>query len=369
MKSISIPMPTRFAADCLMTLLYHLDRAYNIIISAENIVIEGPQPFEALREAVVTAQQILIRRSQSDERYWSRIPSSGNDNKILTKLYKALQLPKDSLTLDLVRVLAKRPVDFTQEIMFPSILKPEFYEYNRSAGYADDGVRKMGRTYPAYLVGLCLIGYLLSKIGYCWLERGVRVAVLMTPLTTSSPRPFSVDPEYRLATFLDPVGRLEDTLHSQRQGYRLDGLFPETALHLWLASRAGGMRIKLYAVNEPGRNNPATFFTSFQMNLTTVYEAMTRTGLTSEYMKDRVASLAGRALDTLRKDLDRTLAIRFSTLLFEALLGTRPLEDFVYASNRELLPYLLKGSEKDSSYYVAYDAVSIGRTLLRRTMV
>ncbi|MCS7110119.1 MAG: hypothetical protein NZ956_01440 [Candidatus Caldarchaeum sp.] len=369
MKSISIPTPTRFAADCLMTLLYHLDRAYDIIVSGENIVIQGPRPLEALREAVLTAQQVLTRRIQSDERYWSRIPASGNDKKILRTLFKALQLPEDSLSFDLVRVLASRPVDFTQGIKLPSILKPEFYEYNRLAGYAGETMRKMDTAYPAYLVGLCLVGYLLSKIGYCWLERGARVAVLMTPLTTSSPRPFAVDPEYRLAAFLDPVEQLEHALHGQKQRYRLDGLFPETALHLWLASKAGGMRIKLYAVNEPGGQNPATLFTSFQMNLTTVYEAMTKTGLTTGYMKDKIASLAGRALDTLRKDLAKTLAIRFSTLLFEALSGTKQVEDFVYAANRELLPYLMKDLEKDSSYYVANDAVSIGRVLLRRAMV
>lgn len=369
MNQLIIPLPTRFAADCLLGVLYHLEKSYNLTVTGENVVIEGPNPVAALQDIILTAKQILQRREKCYEKYGMRIPASGNDRKILSKLFQAFQLAPDSPVYQMIDVLAKNPIVATEDVQLPSILKPEFYEFNRMPGYVGESSRRMRQSYPAYVVGLCLTGYLLCRVGYVHLDRREKVSVLMTPSLSSSSRPFAVDPGYRIAAYLDAIYKLEDVLCVQK--YRIDGLFPETALHLWLACLIGGVKIKLYAVKEPAGQTPATIFSSMQLDLHPLYKAMDARGLTDEYTRKKIISLARNALNTLEKSLAKSMAIRFSTLLYEVLSGTRPAEEFVYMSNRELMPYLLKGNkeERDASYYVINTASAIGRRVWRSTLM
>ncbi|MEM2237650.1 MAG: hypothetical protein QXR26_06310 [Candidatus Caldarchaeum sp.] len=369
MNQLIIPLPTRFATDCLLGVLYHLEKTYNLTVTGENVVIEGPNPVAALQDIILTAKQILQRREECDKKYRMKIPASGNDRKILSKLFQAFQLPPDASVYQMTDVLAKDPIAASDDVQLPSILKPEFYEFNRMAGYVGESSRRMRQSYPAYVVGLCLTGYLLCRVGYVRLDRQEKVSVLMTPSLSSSSRPFAVDPGYRIAAYLDAISKLEDVLC--RQKYRIEGLFPETALHLWLACLIGGVKIKLYAVKEPAGQNPATLFSSMQLDLHPLYKAMDARGLTGENIRNRIINLAQNALNTLEKSLAKSLAIRFSTLLYEVLSGTRPAEEFVYVSNRELMPYLLRGNEaeRDASYYVVMDASAIGHRIWRSTLM
>jgi hypothetical protein len=331
--SIRLPLPPRFATDCLMGLLFHLDRAYTLTIYGSEVEISGPRPKLALEEVLgKKAAQVLDDRAEKGVRVDLRL--SGNDKKYRDEIWRALSLPPDATPLEMIKTLASDPLKDYGKVRLPSVLKPEYYEYNRVPGYAgSENVRLARDEYPINVVAMSLAGYLLSRVGAARLERNQWVSVVVTPVITASG--LAIDPNYRFSIYVDPVGRLAKDL-LQGKGW-LDGLFPETALALLLACTMGGVQFKLYAVKEAGGQEPATIFSAMQMDLRPLYERMRELQLTDERNRQKIIWIAKSSLDVNAQGLEKTLATRFALLLYEVLSRARPPEEFVSVVNREYL--------------------------------
>ncbi|GBC71634.1 hypothetical protein HRbin02_01419 [Candidatus Calditenuaceae archaeon HR02] len=345
MAEVRIPLPPRFATECLMGLLYHIDPAYTITLSAGEATVEGPHPKRALRDVLELAAQVLEERAQAGLRV--ELGLSGNDRKYHGQIWKALSLPPDATPVEMVRILASNPLVDAGKVKLLSALKPEYYEYNRIPGYAgSENVRKAGEEYPINVVAMCLTGYLLCRVGAARLERGMTVSVVLAPVLAG--RGLAVDPDYRLTLFATPLRRLSTSLLG-RKGL-LAGLFPETALALLLASRMGSSLFRLYAIKEAKGQEPATVFAAMQMNLVPLREAMERMGLTEDRYAELVERLAERSMNVNVQGVEKTLATRFSSLLYEVLSRTRPPEEFVSVVNREYVSLTLPRSASRRRY-------------------
>jgi hypothetical protein len=363
-SSIRLPLPPRFATDCLMGLLFHLDRAYTLTVYGSEVEISGPKPKLALEELLEKkAVQVLEERVRKGVRVDLRF--SGNDKKYRDEIWRALSLSQDASPIEMIRTLASDPLKDYGRVRLPSVLKPEYYEFNRIPGYAGSENLRLARDeYPINVVAMSLAGYLLSKVGTARLERTQSVSVVVTPVITS--RGLAVDPEYRYNVYVDPVGRLVDDL-LQRKGW-LDGLFPETALALLLACTMGGAQFKLYAVKEAGGQEPATIFSAMQMDLRPLYERMRELQLTDELYRQKIVSIAKSSLDVNAQGLKKTLATRFALLLYEILSRSRPPEEFVSVVNREYLSISMfrggaRSDEDKGIQQLVESAVKVGRKI------
>jgi hypothetical protein len=363
-SSIRLPLPPRFATDCLMGLLFHLDRAYTLTVYGSEVEISGPKPKLALEELLEKkAAQVLEERVRKGVRVDLRF--SGNDKKYRDEIWRALSLSQDASPIEMIRTLASDPLKDYGRVRLPSVLKPEYYEFNRIPGYAGSENLRLARDeYPINVVAMSLAGYLLSKVGTARLERTQSVSVVVTPVITS--RGLAVDPEYRYNVYVDPVGRLVDDL-LQRKGW-LDGLFPETALALLLACTMGGAQFKLYAVKEAGGQEPATIFSAMQMDLRPLYERMRELQLTDELYRQKIVSIAKSSLDVNAQGLKKTLATRFALLLYEILSRSRPPEEFVSVVNREYLSISMfrggiRSDEDKGIQQLIESAVKVGRKI------
>jgi hypothetical protein len=362
--SIRLPLPPRFATDCLMGLLFHLDRAYTLTVYGSEVEISGPKPKLALEELLEKkAVQVLEERVRKGIRVDLRF--SGNDKKYRDEIWRALSLSQDASPIEMIRTLASDPLKDYGRVRLPSVLKPEYYEFNRIPGYAGSENLRLARDeYPINVVAMSLAGYLLSKVGTARLERTQSVSVVVTPVITS--RGLAVDPEYRYNVYVDPVGRLVDDL-LQRKGW-LDGLFPETALALLLACTMGGAQFKLYAVKEAGGQEPATIFSAMQMDLRPLYERMRELQLTDELYRQKIVTIAKSSLDVNAQGLKKTLATRFALLLYEILSRSRPPEEFVSVVNREYLSLSMfrggaRSDEDKGIQQLIESAVKVGRKI------
>ncbi len=364
MTSIRLPLLPRFATDCLMGLLFHLDRAYTLTVYGSEVEISGPKPKLALEELLEKkAAQVLEERVRKGVRVDLRF--SGNDKKYRDEIWRALSLSQDASPIEMIRTLASDPLKDYGRVRLPSVLKPEYYEFNRIPGYAGSENLRLARDeYPINVVAMSLAGYLLSKVGTARLERTQSVSVVVTPVITS--RGLAVDPEYRYNVYVDPVGRLVDDL-LQRKGW-LDGLFPETALALLLACTMGGAQFKLYAVKEAGGQEPATIFSAMQMDLRPLYERMRELQLTDELYRQKIVTIAKSSLDVNAQGLKKTLATRFALLLYEILSRSRPPEEFVSVVNREYLSLSMfrggaRSDEDKGIQQLIESAVKVGRKI------
>jgi len=362
--SIRLPLPPRFATDCLMGLLFHLDRAYTLTVYGSEVEISGPKPKLALEELLEKkAVQVLEERVRKGVRVDLRF--SGNDKKYRDEIWRALSLSQDASPIEMIRTLASDPLKDYGRVRLPSVLKPEYYEFNRIPGYAGSENLRLARDeYPINVVAMSLAGYLLSKVGTARLERTQSVSVVVTPVITA--RGLAVDPEYRYNVYVDPVGRLVVDL-LQRKGW-LDGLFPETALALLLACTMGGAQFKLYAVKEAGGQEPATIFSAMQMDLRPLYERMRELQLTDELYRQKIVTIAKSSLDVNAQGLKKTLATRFALLLYEILSRSRPPEEFVSVVNREYLSLSMfrggiRSDEDKGIQQLIESAVKVGRKI------
>ncbi len=363
MASIRLPLPPRFATDCLMGLLYHLDRTYTLTLYGTDVEVSGPQPRMALEEVLNLAVQVLEEKIRKGVKVEMRL--SGNDKKYLDDIRHALSLPQDASQIDMIKTLASNPLANYGKVRLPSGLKPEYYEYNRVPGYAGSENLRLARDeYPVNVVAMSLAGYLLCKVGSAKLDRDRWVSVVATPVITASG--LTVDPNYRFSVYVDPLRQLIDDL-LQRKGL-LAGLFPETALALLLACSMGGAQFKLYAVKEAIGQEPATIFSAMQMDLRPLYEEMRNLHLTDDRYRKKIAHIAESSLNVNLQGVEKTLATRFSLLLYEVLSRARPPEEFVSAVNREYLSLSLfrggaKPGEDRKLREIVESAVRVGRAI------
>jgi len=339
-----IPLPSRFAADCLMGLLYHIESTYRLDVTGEAVKIIGPQPIHAVKDVLNLAEGIFEENEKNDIRVQFRM--SGNDKNIFKKLFDNLGLNEDATPIELVRVLKQNPFAAAEPVKLPSILKPEFYEYNRQPGYMKESARKFSEEYPSYLVALSLVGYFLCRVGFTPLGKDARnlVAVILTPVVSGSSPSYTIDAKYRFGLFVRPFSKLRNMLKKRRG--KIIGLFPEPALNLWFSCLMGDALMRLYALKEPGGQNPATIFTALQLNLIPIHRAIQLYGLGEEDMTDIIKNLVEKALDILNQGPEKPLAVRLSTLLYEVLSGTKPIGEFVGLVNREYLSSSFVGRAK-----------------------
>ena len=384
MSSIRLPLPPRFATDCLMGLLFHLDRAYTITIYRTEVVVSGPEPRLALEEVLELAAQVLDNRVREGVKV--ELGLYKNDKDYRRKIWSALQLPKDATPIEMIRTLASNPLKNYGKVGLLSVLKPEYYELNRVPGYAGSKNSRRARDeYPINVVAMSLAGYLLSKVGAARLDKkrkhreikkqekmqattarkeDQRVSVVVTPAITSE---LTIDPKYRYSIYVDPVSRfINELLQRQRRRKEfLDGLFPETALALLLACTMGGAQFKLYAVKEAGGKNPATIFTAMQMDLRPLYEEIVRLQLIDDRYRQKIMHIARSSLDVNAQGVEKTLATRFALLLYEILSRSRPPEEFVSVVNREYLSLSMfrGGTRSDEGRRIVESAVEVGRKI------
>jgi len=363
--SIRLPLPPRFATDCLMGLLFHLDRAYTITIYRTEVVVSGPEPKLALEEVLELAAQVLYNRVREGVKVELRLYQ--NDKNYHQKIWSALQLSKDATPIEMIRTLASNPLKDYGKVGLLSVLKPEYYELNRVPGYAGSKNSRRARDeYPINVVAMSLAGYLLSKVGAARLDKDQRVSVVVTPAITSE---LTIDPKYRYSIYVDPVSRLINELlrRQRRRKEFLDGLFPETALALLLACTMGGAQFKLYAVKEAGgqKPKPATIFTAMQMDLRPLYEEIMRLQLIDDRYRQKIMHIARSSLNVNAQGVEKTLATRFALLLYEVLSRSKPLEEFVSVVNREYLSLSMfrGGAMSDEGRRIVESAVEVGKKI------
>jgi len=347
----NIILPPRFAANCLMGLLYHLEQTYNIIFHGDYVEIVGPDPLKALHDVLTTARQIIEKKKEGN--MLIRVPANGNDKKVLNGLWRAYGLGTDATVIDFIKVVQGNLKASTgEEFRLPSLLKPEYYEFNRQPGYMDESSRKMLDLFPALSVSLSLIGYFVCRVGNAQIDKGVWVSVVVTPEIQSSSQPYAIDPDYRFLTFVNPARLLDD--HMQTRKYSFAGLFPETALHLWLATHMGGAKINLFALKEPFGQNPATIYSSLKIDLGPIHNNLHRYGLKDEAPKNYLLYILENALRAGEKSVAKHLSVRLSILLYEVLTGIKPMEEFVYAASREYLPWSSSPPSRDDHMFKGY---------------
>jgi len=366
MSRFCIQLPPKFAASCLMGLLYNLDQTYNLTNYGDRVEISGPDPHLALQDVLTTARQKIEDRSRSLNSVPPRIPASGNDRRVLRELWQAYGLGANATIIDFINVVNENiDSETVGQHLLPSILKPEFYEFNRLPGYMGESSRLMRNRFPALSISLSLIGYIICRVGSAQLDRDFWVSVVLTPELQSFREPYAIDPSYRLSTFINPMRRLDDYLSKRR--YNLAGLFPETALHLWLATHMGGAKINLYALKEPKGQNPATIYSSMKIDLEPIHRSLMQYGLQEQ--RDTLIKILENALRAGEKSAAKHISIRFSILLYEVLTGMKPFEEFVYTATREYLSWNQSQPSKDDhafkSYQVSRWAAYLARHLAR----
>ena len=363
MTSIRLPLPPRFATDCLMGLLFHLDRAYTITIYRTEVVVSGPEPRLALEEVLELAAQVLYNRVREGVKV--ELGLYQNDKDYHQKIWSALELSKDATPIEMIRTLASNPLKNYGKVGLLSVLKPEYYELNRVPGYAgSQNSRRARDEYPINVVAMSLAGYLLSKVGAARLDKDQRVSVVVTPAITSE---LTIDPKYRYSIYVDPVSRfINELLQRQRRRKEfLDGLFPETALALLLACTMGGAQFKLYAVKKAGGQKPATIFTAMQMDLRPLYEEIMRLQLIDDRYRQKIMHIARSSLNVNAQGVEKTLATKFALLLYEVLSRSKPLEEFVSVVNREYLSLSMfrGGVRSDEGRRIVESAVEVGKKI------
>jgi hypothetical protein len=351
MGKLEIELPPKFAAGCLIGLLYHIHPSYNLTYRGDRVIIEGPNPHKALQDVLLTARQMIEDKNNNAGSVMIRLPASGNDKKVMDALKKSYGLGADATMIDFVKVVQAN-LDVKDQYPLPSILKPEFYEFNRLPGYLGESTRKMRDQYPVLSVSLSLIGYLVCKVGSAQMDRGDWVSVIVTPEIMSSTQVYEIDPKYRLSTFVEPVRGLNSYL-SQRK-YSVAGLFPEAALLLWLTSHMGGAKINLYAINEPGGQTPATIYSSMKIDLEPIHRSLTNYDLLNQNIRPYMVKILENALRAVERSAAKSLSVRLSILLYEVLSGRKPVEEFVYAASREYAPWSHTPPDRNHPLYMSY---------------
>jgi hypothetical protein len=365
-KTLEIELPPKFAANCLMGLLYHMEQNYELTYSGDRVVISGPDPYKGLEDVLDTARQII---EDKKEHMPLRLPASGNDKKAktLAELMQHYSLGADANIIDFVKVLkANLSMDGDKQCKLPSLLKPEFYEYNRLPGYVGESSRMMREQFPALSVGLSLVGYFVCKVGRAQVDVKQWVSVVVTPEIISTNRPFAIDQNYRLSTFVTPVKNLYGYL--SQKSYYVAGLFPEPALQLWLASQMGGAKINIYAINEPAGKNPATIYSSMKIDLEPIHKALSKYNFLKNYAaKSNLVNLLEKALRATEKSNAKSISVRFAILLYEVFTGVKPPLVFIYAASREYMTWSKSRPDRnDPLYQVSQLAAELAHYMYRR---
>jgi len=365
-KRLEIQLPPKFAANCLMGLLYHMEQNYELTYSGDRVVISGPDPYKGLEDVLDTARQII---EDKKEHMPLRLPASGNDKKALAELMQHYSLGADANIIDFVKVLkANLSMDGDKQYKLPSLLKPEFYEYNRLPGYAGESSRMMREQFPALSVTLSLVGYFVCKVGRAQVDVNRWVSVVVTPEIMSTNRPFAIDPNYMLSKFVTPVKNLYGYLSQHRYKYNIAGLFPEPALQLWLASQMGGAKINIYAINEPAGQNPATIYSSMKIDLEPIHKALSKYDFLKNYAaKSNMVNLLEKALRATEKSNAKSISVRFAILLYEVFTGVKPPLEFIYAASREYMTWSKSRPDRnDPLYQVSQLAAELANYMYRR---
>ncbi|MEM4494596.1 MAG: hypothetical protein QXE96_02200 [Candidatus Caldarchaeum sp.] len=358
MSSLSIVLPPRFAASCLLGLLYHIDTTYQLSYDGEKVTIRGPDVLAALKDVLTTAEQMLKRR----QRARMNIPANKNDKKIVREFMSAYELGANATVLDLIGVLKSNPTANVGQFKLPSILKPEYYEFNRVPGYTGtENAKKMLQSYPGLSIALSIVGYMVCRVGVTKIDNNERVSVVVTPEFVAGEQRYVIDPGYRLSTFVDSFNAL-DRLQVARNGV-FTGLFPEVALHLWMALQMKSAKINLHAIREPGGQNPATIYSSMSIDLEPTYRAMNRYDLYK--VSKHVEYIVEKALNIGVKQDVRSLCMRLATLLYEVLNNTQELSEFVYVASRENLQLQTQTHRNQDVYWVSVHAARIAHHLSR----
>ncbi|MDW8042934.1 MAG: hypothetical protein RMJ30_01675 [Nitrososphaerota archaeon] len=328
--------------------MFHLDPAYRITVTPTEIIVDGPRPVKALENALEAVEQLLEEKQASVSKGVSlRLPMSGNDKKVMVEILRELGKRDEGIDalsfLKLVKDNLRSVVSSNENFRLIEILKPEFYEHNRVPGYSTAGLIK-SKKYPLSSIALALCGYLGCAVGRTLVGVNDYVTVVVTPLTSSTERGFTINAE-RIISHQTGYKDLS-TYVGKRKG-RLAGLFPESALHLLMASLMRSTSVSVYAIREPGGSAPASIFTSMTMRLDRTYAELRRCGIIDgNGVADDFHGLLEVALDATNSGSERAAAIRYSVLLYEVIHGLKPYEEFVYTVDREFMRWVLMDTNK-----------------------
>ncbi len=374
MKQLTIDLPPKFASDCLLGLLYHLDPAYKITVAPDKVLISGPSPIKALKDPLYIVAQRLEKKTEIKTKKGSmpvRIPVSGNDKKVLKEMLSELGIRREVDAIEFIESVKNNlSTIFSSKTKnrLIDVLKPEFYEFNRIAGYSKYNFIKH-KQFSFSTIVLSLAGYLGCSIGRVRIDDKDTINIVVTPLISSTGSGFIIDHRYQVG-YNSGLKSLID--YTFKKSFWFDGLYPETALILLMAQLVGGVDVTVYGVKEPGGNNPASIYAAMQISLSETNKLLQRYGLVSDQSTiDPLTMIVQYALNLQKKNNDaRNLAIRFSQILYEVIHEVKPLTELIYTANREYMHWLFKETPRkgESGYetlMVARNAVILSRKLLR----
>jgi len=252
------------------------------------------------------------------------LPLSRNDRNAFEDALSCYNIPAQSSVSEILSKFDVKPRQ-CQSVTAPSFVKPEFYEYSRSPGYA--GNRKVEvRVDPTYLL-VSILGWVLTRLGSARVGKEGRVGVHVFPM--GADQSLSVLPE--LLKGVDNI----------------PGIYPMTAFNLWLASTmiskgaVVNVPMKVYAVEDAAGQSPAAINSGYVVDVRRI--------LGHQIVGDQgvVNAVLGLTWEALSPDADnRAFAIRACDLLFEVIMGSKREEDLLYFANRELYSARMIGTEE-----------------------
>jgi len=320
---MEITLPPTLARNMILTVMHYIppySGVDRIIIYEDRVKLEGKDVINGLREALK-----IIANNVKKTKFI--IPSSGNDKKIIKKLFKCYNINENDSPDEQILTFSNFLLnECNEKLHLPSLLKPELYEYDRTPGYI--GKRKMEIKYPPMSIMLGLIGYLGSKVG---ISPRKRQSVLLIPQEV-----WSIDPH-----FSSELGYFLNYMNSRK--YFFPNIHPETALFLWLALHIGLSNFRLFIINDPIGQNPATLDSQLTIDLSRIKEALDKYGILQDFeLCKRLDNILLNALS----DEHENITIRFSSLLYEMFLEIKPWDEVLFFGLRDYMSNLLLGGKE-----------------------
>lgn len=361
MPVASILAPPTVARDYIVSLLHWMPKdegVDRIVYGDDKIVLEGPNPANALSSALYNIAGHLDRAEVK------KIPASGNDSKILEKVYRCIGSSGERKPGDIIRdaasniatILERRIPNECRSFKMPSILKPEVYEHNRSPGYI--GSRKLDDEIPIDSIMLSIAGYLSARAGYTEVSRNAVLIIPDIPWTAHEPT----------IVLRDAITALYDKSRNRRPG-TIPGTTPEPSFILWLSFMLSDIRrisrVKIYQVSEPAGMSAAAIKGSIAIDLEKLRRNEIWLCLASR--ENWVQDILGLLELSLSERNRSERAVRVSIALYEAIEGVRSVEEFYYLATRDYLSVKLQHSEPSKDIYLSYRVAEAVRICYQKT--
>jgi len=313
---ITSPSPT--FTGYILSLLYVCDikpDEYTVTKDGFEIYnIEGLKNGGKIVEQI--AREIEEKRRGKKDQTPFIIPLTANEKKSYQEILKELNIQSDAPISDVLEKYFQSMTEKTNESTYtcPSCLAPEFYEFNRVLGYTEsrrksDKYKKL--SFDGYMLGIA--GYVTSYLDRVKITGNQFVEVHLLPNVEGA------HPEITM-NWVEMYKKLR---------FGIEGLTPVTSLLMWLSLKTNYQgTVQLIALNPAVGKNPTVVWSTFNLDLT-------HTSKIFGELEENYKKILERLLIDTFNQTGTNFTIKTSQLIFEAINGTKPLEELLYVGSRE----------------------------------